>query len=727
MVSLLKYGSSFASTETSLISFRIIDQLYQPMMLRATISNQNGAISTRYSPFDEIQIVENTTNLILFRGRIESIDSPTNPQYGQVLEIVARDNLQELAKRTMRDGTYSANGRGGTSGLIKEIVEDHRATAANIVLSSGSTMEASADTGTKTVRYKNSGKTALKAITEEAQADPWGSFGGDDNSGYAFYLGTNLYLYYFKLGSEPSDPASNGLTVQYGLTTPTDTAKQMMAAPVFSEPGRQVVTHCTAHWIDQGGIPKSLFLQRWTHGTVTNPPFHTDVTDKKYQGGARLVNSAGALVGRVQHREDGAILVSHVDAEDADPSQNIPPLWAAGQTVTQQADVTTGSQPYATLTTSPFLATKMIISKNVRGHDFVDTSADREGRRKAIEAAATVLRKGFDVTGLVEGQFRIVGYPEHKQGSTWYAVRAGHQIKVTNTVTANVNDNMTVQKIEHEQGPGRMDSTIWVVSVTEGNDYTTSLTSSLGSTAVNSGQQVPSAIGEMPAAVSGAATPELGVHIRPADSPNNRTRVSWDVGQITYTDGFVQSVLSGTSNNSSYINGEMVDTTYDGEKQPYVMYVDRSLAQTDLLKFKLLEVGNAVAAEGTTTTLATGIFHNTTEIVLADGASFAENDIVKINDELIKLGSKSTHTFTGCTRAITGANRTDPNPHQSGVTVAKQTLTPDGSFVVPKEVLGIDRVILGYVMAGDDGTSPASDAKIILTSDNSYFNQRPNN
>ena len=167
MVAVLKYGGSFSSTETQLISFRIVDALYSPMLLNAVISNPNGAISTRYSPFDEIEIVETTsvlgetTNLILFRGKIEDIRIPTHPRYGQVIELNARDNLQELARRTMRDGTYSANGRGGTSGLLKEIIEDHTATAANIDITNASTLLASTDTGSKSATYKSSGNCFL--------------------------------------------------------------------------------------------------------------------------------------------------------------------------------------------------------------------------------------------------------------------------------------------------------------------------------------------------------------------------------------------------------------------------------------------------------------------------------------------------------------------------------------------------------------------------------------
>jgi len=735
VVAVLKYGGSFASTETSLVSFRIVDTLYQPMLLNVVIANPNGAISTRYSPYDEVEIVETSgtggaaTNLILFRGKIEDINIPTHPKYGQVIEFNARDNLQELAKRTMRDKEYSQNGRGDTNGLLSAIIGDHTATAANIDITNGSKFLASADTNSRASTFKSSGKTALRAITDEAQQDPWGATSIDDeNRGFAFYLDSDLDFNYHKLGTVPSDPASNGLTVQYGLTAPTDTAHPMMAGSAFNEPGRQVVTHCNAVWTDAGGVPRQIFLQRWTHGTVTNAPFYAnneDSGEESNQGGSRLVGS-GSLVGRVQYVEDGAILVSHVDGEDAVGTANMPPLWFSGETVTQQAGPTTGSQPYANVTTTPFLKTGMIIEKTVQGYDFVDTAAAKAGRLKAIEAAAAVLRKGFKIEGLVEGSFTIIGYPEHKQSSTWYQVRAGQQIKVTNTTTANINDNMTVKRIQYEQGPGRMDSIIEVVSVTEGNDYTTSSSDSVARIAVSSGERNPGATGRIVAALAGAGGAEVAIHLKPQDGSNVRTSVEWQVGSVTFADGSSQALLSGQSDNASYLNGQFSLTTYDGATLPYVMYVDMGSAQPNLIKIAAMEP-TGTPSGSTTDTLDGGITAVGTAVVLDDSTGFSAGDLVEIENELILLGTQSVDTFSGCTRARAGKTRTKANPHNSGVTVTlKDTFTYDGTFVVPVEVLGTSKLVIAYVMAGDgvagSGTT-AGPAKILMTSSKNFGNQ----
>lgn len=66
-----------------------------------------------------------------------------------------------------------------------------------------------------------------------------------------------------------------------------------------------------------------------------------------------------------------------------------------------------------------------------------------------------------------------------------------------------------------------------------------------------------------------------------------------------------------------------------------------------------------------TTTLASDITDTDTTIVLTDGTSFLENDYVKIGTEVIKLGTKSTNTFTGCIRGVIA------DSHSTGDTVSR--------------------------------------------------------
>lgn len=54
------------------------------------------------------------------------------------------------------------------------------------------------------------------------------------------------------------------------------------------------------------------------------------------------------------------------------------------------------------------------------------------------------------------------------------------------------------------------------------------------------------------------------------------------------------------------------------------------------------------------TTLNGSLTRTATTVVLTDGASFSEGDYVMVDGEMILLGAKSTHTFTGCTRGYGG-------------------------------------------------------------------------
>lgn len=51
------------------------------------------------------------------------------------------------------------------------------------------------------------------------------------------------------------------------------------------------------------------------------------------------------------------------------------------------------------------------------------------------------------------------------------------------------------------------------------------------------------------------------------------------------------------------------------------------------------------------TTLDGSINDSVTTVVLTDGANFAAGSYIRVDDEVILLGSKSTNTYTGCTRA----------------------------------------------------------------------------
>lgn len=66
------------------------------------------------------------------------------------------------------------------------------------------------------------------------------------------------------------------------------------------------------------------------------------------------------------------------------------------------------------------------------------------------------------------------------------------------------------------------------------------------------------------------------------------------------------------------------------------------------------------------TTLNGAITASDTTIILTSGTNFTANSYVQIDKEWIQLGSKSTNTFTACTRGLGGSI---PRSHSNGATV----------------------------------------------------------
>jgi hypothetical protein len=724
MPSKLKYGGGFGSTETSLISFTIADTLYSPKTLMATISNQGGALDTRYSPFDEIEIVEDTTNLILFRGRIKDISKPIHPTYGGVIELTAFDNLQELASRTLRDGTYEESGR---DELIRTLIDSHTNLGDAFIDTAnhlGSKLLTSADTEPKQLIAAGSSQTVLKAITDEAQSDPWTTLPTNTNRGFAFYLDETLDFNYHKLGTVPVDPDSgtmgnSGLTVEYNLANQvmngsSPSKMQMMAGSSFNEPGGQVVTQCFVTFQSEGGKSKSIAVQRFEFqldgsNTHTNAPFNV----------GQLI--AGATTGSsaiVQHVEQGAILVSHVDEELA--TQNIP-TFQGGETITQQnsrdttaadgtnsffenytslaGDVPRGGYPSAVLIGihTPSYTTGMHIERNVAGHQYRTTDT-ADGKTKAMEAAATILRKGFSVTGQLTGTFSVIGYPEYRIGGTYYPVRPGQQIGVKNTVTANVdNVDMTVRSIAHTQAPGRIDSTIQVVSITEGSEVVRSTSNNINTKANDGNTHDTSAIGDVPVSLLGNDF-SLNCNF----TRDSRTQLSWTAGELTYANGSPQAIVAGASNDANQLNAQMAT---DGT-QYFIMAHNENLGADGRLH---IEAGIPIwtAANASASTALAAVVTEAVNTVTVDSATgFSVSDYIKINNEYMQITAINSNTFTvtrGTLRVegATGSDSYTRKPHIIDAVVREQTFTnPNNNFDLPVSSSKLNRKLIGIVKAG---------------------------
>ena len=186
-------GGALNDIEEQLISFSIVDELYLPRVLSATISNQNDGYnqtntgaSPKYAVGQEVLIVDTDTSKTLFRGKIESIRNPTVPRFGQTIEFIARDNLAELGRRNFTKD-YSSGALSGRHLVIKDIIDDHIFASASIVTGDALSV-ASANTTSLTYPGNSShNKRPLQAIQDLARQDPWESGTSPSNVGANSY------------------------------------------------------------------------------------------------------------------------------------------------------------------------------------------------------------------------------------------------------------------------------------------------------------------------------------------------------------------------------------------------------------------------------------------------------------------------------------------------------------------------------------------------------------
>jgi hypothetical protein len=101
------------------------------------------------------------------------------------------------------------------------------------------------------------------------------------------------------------------------------------------------------------------------------------------------------------------------------------------------------------------------------------------------------------------------------------------------------------------------------------------------------------------------------------------------------------------------------------EGDQYQIYCDQAVAG----QFLLLTTVTATAPYASpTTALAQALSQDGTTVVLSNGTSFAQGDYVMIDDEMIRLGAKSSNTFSSCER---GVGFGIVQAHSQGATVYK--------------------------------------------------------
>ena len=221
------------------IRFTLIDSLYEPqtlsIALRNSLGNKLNVLEGVLKRFQKVRLIEGETGNVIFYGKINRIGSELDAGYGQLLNVSALDNLQELASKTISsDAEYGVETKRSTiiHDLISGGTEDksfktHLQDPNNIITSDSSKFEESPpntdDEGTLNKSLSGSRKKVLDLIESIALEDETANanFRGSD-----FYLDTNFdnpnlstaeprpTFNYFPRGSVPTVP-DHGLTLRF--------------------------------------------------------------------------------------------------------------------------------------------------------------------------------------------------------------------------------------------------------------------------------------------------------------------------------------------------------------------------------------------------------------------------------------------------------------------------------------------------------------------------------
>ena len=391
-------GSGLTDIETQLISFTIVDDLYMPRVLAATISNPNDGYNQnstssdpKYIPGDEIVIVDTDTSKTLFRGRIESILNPTTPQYGQVIELIARDNLQQLIKREF-EKDYDSGSLAGRHLVIKDIIDDHRYSSATIVTGDALSV-ASANTTSLTYKSTEGHRRPLHVIQDLAREDPWESGATPSNFGAAFYLDEDLKFNYFKMASKPdlAGGTENGLTIQHG-GTPGNLVKQMVTSS-FDDDGFDLISECTVSFQDSTTSDqfKKIRLKAINMAAASR--------DVQYAVGATVTEETTGLTSKVQYSNiatgspgDGVLIVSNNDEDDGPIN-----TFTIGKDLTGAA-TDGGSAIVAEIKGTVENNLQMIVERHIVGDDLTTTNPKRllkAIKNKSINSYSFIMKKMF--------------------------------------------------------------------------------------------------------------------------------------------------------------------------------------------------------------------------------------------------------------------------------------------------------------------------------------------
>ena len=448
--------------ETNYTHLTLTDILHAPKKLSVTVvnydnkdvtgNNRFNARETTYNRYQQVRLTEGNSKKYIFYGKIESIKPDHDPQYGQIITIEARDNLQELLKNTINtDAKYPGNTR--RSQLIKDIINgltktgfkrhakdgniDTTTTTTPAKFQNSSIEETSSNKLDKFL--KGSRKNALRVIEEIASEEPLTTNNLEDgtrngNFGFDYFLDETFNginptpaFNYFPRGSIP---ASNPLTLGFGVTS-DDNTRAILPNYKFSQNADEIITKVRMEYIEsvQNEIVNAKVEVAKTLNVIL-----INHSSKKFE-----------VPGVISWGSNNSAKIEHIiNDKSMLISSNNNDTWLNtinGQTITSSS----GS-------ISAIVDATGSIRENI-GQDIEIVYDDFEDRvtAKVLDKAAQILSQSNDA--VFRGKVFITQYPYVKIGNKYEIFRAGYAVNLENIPGRN-GTSAIITRINYNEGPG---------------------------------------------------------------------------------------------------------------------------------------------------------------------------------------------------------------------------------------------------------------------------------
>ena len=260
----------------------------------ATDADAKGTLTSLLTDFSEIRLTDQSTGMILFRGRVYEHKSHYDNQYGSTLKVLAKDHLQELAEYPIDDAppalrniiidpTSSVayfNSYGKVINRIASQLSIEGFDFSDTTKFEASHAFTSEDLKTGSINDANkyywdvaTGKQfALQVIHDFSQQDPHDN-PAEQHFGFDYYVDPNFtststnhvpkpHFNYFKRNTRPgtnqsttANPVRHGFTVEYpfsGGTKANDQKRFMYSDAEFNTPQDSLYTNAVVHFEESG-------------------------------------------------------------------------------------------------------------------------------------------------------------------------------------------------------------------------------------------------------------------------------------------------------------------------------------------------------------------------------------------------------------------------------------------------------------------------------------------